>query len=73
MNSRVERLIQTATYEFFNWQDDLLDDIDQINQRCVIFNNKYNNLRYHQSLGYKTPMQYLISLQEKKGDKLYVM
>src|SRR4030042_2231669 len=24
MNSRVERLIQTATYEFFNWQDDLI-------------------------------------------------
>ena len=37
------------------------------------FNNKYNNLRYHQSLGYKTPMQYLQNLQEKKGDKLYVM
>jgi transposase InsO family protein len=73
MNSRAERLIQTATYEFFNWQDDLIDDIDQINQKCVIFNQKYNTKRYHQSLGYKTPMQYLQFLQEKKGDKLYVM
>lgn len=73
MNSRAERLIQTVTYEFFNWQDDLIDDISEINQRCAIFNNKYNNLRYHQSLGYKTPMQYLQNLQEKKGDKLYVM
>ncbi len=73
MNSRAERLIQTATYEFFNWQDDLVDDISEINLRCDIFNEKYNTRRYHQSLGYKTPMQYLQTLQEKKGDKLYVM
>ncbi len=73
MNSRVERLIQTATYEFFNWQDDLIDDVDMINQRCSIFNNKYNTKRYHQAIGYKTPMQFLNVLLEKKGDKLYVM
>ena len=73
MNSRAERFIQTVTYEFFNWQDDLIDDINEINLRCVIFNNKYNYQRYHQSLDYKTPMQYLQLLQEKKGDKLYVM
>lgn len=73
MNSRAERLIQTVTYEFFNWQDDLIDDINEINPKCVIFNQKYNFQRYHQSLGYKTPMQYLHFLQEKKGDKLYVM
>lgn len=72
-NSRAERLIQTATYEFFNWQDDLIDDIDMINQRCSIFNDKYNTKRYHQAIGYKTPMQYLTMLQEMKGDKLYVM
>lgn len=73
MNSRAERLIQTVTYEFFNWQDDLIDNINEINIKCDIFNNKYNTKRYHQSLGYKTPMQYLQLLQEKKGDKLYVM
>lgn len=73
MNGRVERLIQTAVYEFFNWQDDLLDNLNQINQRCDIFNQKYNTKRYHQSLDYKTPMQYLQLLQGKKGDKLYVM
>ncbi len=73
MDGRVERLIRTVTYEFFNWQDDLIDDLDMINERCNIFNNKYNTKRYHQSLGYKTPMQYLTNLQEKKGDKLYVM
>jgi len=73
MNSRAERLIQTAAYEFFNWQDDLIDDIDMVNERCSIFNNKYNTKRYHQAIGYKTPMQYLNILMEKKGDKLYVM
>lgn len=76
MNARVERLIQTATYEFFNWQDDLIDDLDEINQRCDIFTDKYNTKRYHQSLGYKTPMQYLTMLttkEEKKGDHLHVM
>ena len=73
MNARVERLIQTATYEFFNWQDDLIDDIDMINDRCNIFNEKYNNLRYHQSLGYKTPMRYLQEYQKERRSKLYVM
>jgi transposase InsO family protein len=77
MNARVERLIQTAAYEFFNWQNDLIDDITQINQRCDIFVTKYNTKRYHQSLGYKTPMQYLTMFaqkeQQKKKGELYVM
>ena len=73
MNGRAERLIQTVTYEFFNWQDDLLDELEMINQRCKVFNDKYNTKRYHQALGYKTPIQYLNMLQEKKGGKLYGM
>jgi transposase InsO family protein len=75
MNSRVERLIQTVTYEFFNWQDDLLDNIDDINQRCDIFNEKYNTKRYHGAIGYKTPIQYLTMLlsQQQKGEQLYGM
>lgn len=73
MNSRVERLIQTATYEFFNWQDDLIDDINMINGSCLIFNDKYNSKRYHQSLGYKTPLQYLNILMEKQKGELYVI
>src|SRR3972149_9617782 len=53
MNSRVERLIQTATYEFFHWQDDLINDIVMINEKGSIFNDKYNTKRYHQAIGYK--------------------
>lgn len=73
MNSRVERLIQTATYEFFNWQDDLVDDLDMINQRCTFFNDKYNNHRYHQAIGYKTPAKFVTILLEKQKGELYVM
>lgn len=58
-NGRAERFIQTATYEFFNWQSDLLPDIEQIRKVCPIFNEKYNNYRFHQSLGYNTPREYL--------------
>lgn len=66
-NGRVERLHQTAEYEYFNYQDDLLDDLDMINERCMEFNTKYNTKRYHQSLKYKTPMQAVLEYQKKKG------
>lgn len=58
-NGRAERFIQTATYEFFNWQDDLLPEINQFKQACRKFNEKYNNYRFHRSLGYNTPREYL--------------
>ncbi|PIP74707.1 MAG: hypothetical protein CO135_02575 [Candidatus Levybacteria bacterium CG_4_9_14_3_um_filter_35_16] len=58
-NGRVERFHQTAEYEYFNYQDDLLDDLEMINQRCMEFNTKYNTKRFHKSLGYKTPWEYV--------------
>lgn len=66
-NGRVERLHQTAEYEYFNYQNDLLDDLEMINQRCMEFNAKYNTKRFHRSLGYKTPSECVSILQEKKG------
>lgn len=69
MNGRVERFIQTVQYEFFNWQDDLLPDINLINQRCIEFNQKYNTKRFHQSLHYKTPMEYVIQYTKEKGEQ----
>ena len=62
MNGRAERMIQTVTYEFFNWQYDLLADIEMINGRCAIFNDKYNNHRYHQAIGYRIPAIYVKTL-----------
>lgn len=67
MNGRAERLIQTATYEFFRWQDDLLPDIEMINTKCPIFNDKYNNHRYHQAIGYKIPAIYAKTLLASRG------
>lgn len=71
-NGRVERFHQTAEYEYFNYQYDLLDDLTMINEHCMKFNYKYNNARYHRSLGYKRPAEYVRILQEKKGGSVTV-
>lgn len=73
-NGRVERFHQTAEYEYFNYQYDLLDDLEMINEHCVRFNTKYNTKRFHKSLGYKTPHEYVMMHLYKKGEQtvLYV-
>lgn len=71
-NGRVERFHQTAEYEYFNYQEDLLDELDMINQRCMEFNNKYNYRRYHGAIRYQKPGEYVrILLQEKERRKCY--
>lgn len=64
-NGRVERFHQTVEYEYFNYQEDLLDDLNLINGHCMKFNHKYNYERFHRSLGYKTPAEYVIILSQK--------
>ena len=66
-NGRVERLHQTAEYEYFNYQYDLLDDLEMINEKCMEFNTKYNTKRFHRSLGYKTPLEYVMMQTQQKG------
>lgn len=66
-NGRVERLHQTAEYEYFNYQEDLLDNLEDINRHCMLFNTKYNTKRFHRSLGYKTPQECVMMLIQKKG------
>lgn len=70
-NGRVERLHQTAEYEYFNYQTDLLECLADVNKRCMAFNTKYNYHRYHQSLGYKKPADYVKLLLEKQKGDLY--
>ncbi len=72
-NGRVERFHQTAEYEYFNYQEDLLDDLTMINQRCMEFNTKYNTKRFHRSLGYKTPLEYVMMLSQKKGEQPFLI
>jgi len=67
MNGRAERLIQTVEYEFFNYQYDLLPDIDEINKRCELFNDKYNNKRYHRAISYRTPGEFVMLYLSKGG------
>jgi len=71
-NGRVERFHQTAEYEYFNYQT-LLDELEYMRMLCMEFNIKYNTKRYHQSLGYKTPAQYVMMLTQQKGVPLYVI
>ncbi|MGI0061911.1 MAG: integrase core domain-containing protein [Nitrosotalea sp.] len=66
-NGRVERFHQTAEYEYFNYQDALIDTLDDINAHCEIFIAKYNTKRFHQSLGYKTPLEYVMLHTQQKG------
>jgi transposase InsO family protein len=66
-NGRVERFHQTVEYEYFNYQEGLLDDLELINVHCMLFNTKYNTKRYHQALHYKTPQQVVLEYQQTKG------
>lgn len=61
-NGRVERLHQTAEYEYFNYQD-IYPDLDLLREHCLLFNEKYNTKRYHRALGYKRPADYVKMLQ----------
>lgn len=72
-NGRVERFHQTAEYEYFNYQGDLLDDLAMINQRCMEFNTKYNTKRFHKSLGYKTPLEVVVEYLQKRGGKPFLI
>lgn len=65
-NGRVERVIQTTEYEFLNYQDDVLPELDDLNERIDIWNTKYNRERFHQALGYQTPYECLESLVESE-------
>jgi len=72
-NGRVERFHQTVEYEYFNYQYGLIDNLTMIREQCMAFNTKYNQRRFHQALGYKTPAEYVILQVEKQTHQLYRM
>ena len=57
-NGRVERLIQTSEYEYWDYQDDLIPELDYLREKTWEWNVIYNTYRPHQSLGYKTPLEF---------------
>lgn len=71
MNGRAERMIKTVTYEFFQYQYDLLPTIAEINKRCAIFNDKYNTKRFHYALHYQTPAEYVTTLLRQQKGEVY--
>lgn len=69
-NSRVERLHQTAEYEYLNYQN-LYPSLDLLRDCCMMFNHKYNYKRYHRALGYKRPVDCVNMLLTKDKGGLY--
>jgi len=66
MNSRAERLIKTLEYEFLNYRE-LLPELEEVRKICLEFNNLYNLKRFHQSLHYQTPFEYVTKYLSEKG------
>lgn len=66
-NSRVERFHQTAEYEYLNYQN-LYPELELLREHCMKFNEKYNTQRFHKSLGYKTPYEFVLEYLKQKGE-----
>lgn len=64
-NGRVERFHQTAEYEYLNYQP-LLPYLEDLQKHCLKFSYKYNYQRYHHSLGYQKPGDYVKFLLKQK-------
>lgn len=60
-NGRVERRNGTARYEFYSLYDNDTS-LDKIRKELRCFMHRYNTFRPHQTLQYKTPWQYYLSL-----------
>jgi transposase InsO family protein len=69
-NGRVERFHQTVEYEYLNYQD-LYPGLELLRDQCLIFNEKYNYRRYHRSLGYRRPGEYVSMLIQQQKGALY--
>jgi transposase InsO family protein len=60
-NAYIERFNRTIQEEFVNANLDCMDDIEEFNSRLINYLVFFNSVRPHQSLGYLTPMGYLVS------------
>jgi len=65
LNGCVERANRTHTEEFYEINDFSLD-LKQLNQQLRNWENIYNTVRPHKSLGYLTPQEYVIICKNKE-------
>ena len=66
-NGRVERKIGTTQEELWDWREGY--SVAELNEIAGEWNHTYNFVRPHQSLGYKTPAEYLKSWSEMSKDR----
>ena len=71
-NAHIERGNGTVKYEFY-YHYDGPPVLSIVNQRLQKFVEFYNTFRPHQSLHYKTPMEYYEQLLEEKRKKERIM
>ena len=69
-NGRVERAILTTEEELWAYREGY--SVKELNEIADEWNHTYNNVRPHQSLGYKTPGEYLKSWSEMSEDREHV-
>jgi len=60
-NAYVERFNRTIQEEFVNANLDCMGELTEFNSRLIDYLVFFNSVRPHQSLGYLTPMGYLVS------------
>lgn len=66
MNARAERLIKTLEYEYIHFKD-VLPEFEEVKRHCREFNEYYNTKRFHHSLNYQTPKEYVTKYLTEKG------
>ena len=60
-NGHVERYNRTIQEEFVDWNEILLEDVDEFNKKLIDWLLWYNTKRYHWSLNLTSPVDYLIN------------
>jgi len=60
INGVVERYQRSLQEEFVNWHLEIIDDTRLFNQKMIEYLIWYNTKRAHQSLGLKSPIDYLL-------------
>jgi len=63
-NGHIEKYNRTIQEEFIDWNEILLDDINQFNHKLMDWLVWYNTKRYHWSLGLQSPIDCLLNTNQ---------